>query len=784
MRKLVFLILISASAARGQNPQQKLTVEKIMQDPKWIGSSPADVIWNVDGKSLYFAWNPEKKISDSPYLYSILAKQTSKAAYKEALLARAVHEGIYNPSRSKIVYLFKGDLYLLNLETQSTARITQTADEKSKPGFTLQDKWVTYTCRDNLFAWSIQNGETIQLTNFIKGDRPSPKKQSEQEQWLMNEQWHTSNVIKEKKEKREAHNKFLQSIKEADTLVKIYTGEKQVQDMQISPDARFILYRLEEPAKNDKQTIVPNYVTESGFTENINGRTKVGAPHGQYTNYILDRLTDSIVKINTDSIPGISDPPDYWKDYPENKDRKPSHRPVFISSLRWNESGNICVADILSWDHKDRWLMVLNPTSGILSLVDRQRDEAWIAGPGISWLDEPSTGWIDNTHYYFHSEVTGYSHLYSYDFVSKTRKALSAGNYEVLKSFLSHDKKYFYILTNEEHPGKKHLYRIRTDGSEKKKLTTMDGDYEISLSPDEKYIAYRYSNQNTPWELYIQEIGDGGKPLQVTHMAMSAEWKTYPWRDPKIFHFASRDGKQVYAKIYEPAAGNKNKAAIIFVHGAGYLQNVAYSWSYYFREFMFNNLLADEGYTVLDIDYRASAGYGRDWRTAIYRYMGGKDLDDEVDGAKYLVKAYGIDSSRIGLYGGSYGGFMTLMALFTQPDVFKVGAAVRPVTDWAHYNDVYTSSILNEPFTDSIAYARSSPINFASGLKGHLLICHGMVDVNVHFGDPVRLSQRLIELGKDNWELAAYPVEDHAFEEPSSWTDEYKRILKLFETYL
>jgi dipeptidyl aminopeptidase/acylaminoacyl peptidase len=784
MRKLVFIILISASAARGQNPHEKLTVEKIMQDPKWIGSSPADVFWNVDGKSLYFAWNPEKKISDSFYQYSILAKQTSKAAYKEALFAGAVHEGIYNSSRSKIVYLFKGDLYLLNLGTQSTARITQTADEKSKPGFTLQDKWVTYTCGDNLFAWSIQNGETIQLTNFIKGDRPSPKKQSEQEQWLMNEQWHTSNVIKEKKEKREAHNKFLQSLKGADTLVKIYIGEKQVQDIQISPDARFILYRLEEQAKNEKRTIVPNYVTESGFTENINGRTKVGAPHGQYTNYILDRLTDSIVKINTDSIPGISDPPDYWKDYPENKDRKPSHRPVFISSLRWNESGNICVADILSWDHKDRWLMVLNPTSGILSLVDRQRDEAWIAGPGISWLDEPSTGWIDNTHYYFHSEVTGYSHLYSYDFDSKTRKALSAGNYEVLKSFLSHDKKYFYILTNEEHPGKKHLYRIRTDGSEKKKLTTMDGDYEISLSPDEKYIAYRYSNQNTPWELYIQENGDAGKPLQVTHMAMSAEWKTYPWRDPKIFHFAARDGKQVYAKIYEPAAGNKNKAAIIFVHGAGYLQNVAYSWSYYFREFMFNNLLADKGYTVLDIDYRASAGYGRDWRTAIYRYMGGKDLDDEVDGAKYLVKAYGIDSSRIGLYGGSYGGFMTLMALFTQPDVFKVGAAVRPVTDWAHYNDSYTSSILNEPFTDSIAYARSSPINFASGLKGHLLICHGMVDVNVHFGDPVRLTQRLIELGKDNWELAAYPVEDHAFEEPSSWTDEYKRILKLFETYL
>jgi dipeptidyl aminopeptidase/acylaminoacyl peptidase len=214
------------------------------------------------------------------------------------------------------------------------------------------------------------------------------------------------------------------------------------------------------------------------------------------------------------------------------------------------------------------------------------------------------------------------------------------------------------------------------------------------------------------------------------------------------------------------------------------LQNVDYWWSYYFREMMFNNLLADKGYTVMDIDYRGSAGYGRDWRVGIYRYIGGRDLDDEVDAAHYLAQNFQIDSTRIGMYGGSYGGFMTLMALFTQPDVFKAGAALRSVTDWAHYDDGYTSAILNDPFTDSIAYARSSPINFASGLKNHLLICHGMIDVNVHFQDVVRLTQRLIELGKDNWEISPYPVEDHSFVEPSSWTDEYKRILKLFDENL
>ena len=121
------------------------------------------------------------------------------------------------------------------------------------------------------------------------------------------------------------------------------------------------------------------------------------------------------------------------------------------------------------------------------------------------------------------------------------------------------------------------------------------------------------------------------------------------------------------------------------------------------------------------------------------------------------------------------------MAMFTSPDTFAAGAALRPVTDWAHYNHGYTSNILNEPQTDAEAYRKSSPIYFAEGLKGALLICHGMVDTNVHFQDSVRLAQRLIELRKENWELAPYPVENHGFEEETSWADEYKRILKLFE---
>ena len=275
----------------------------------------------------------------------------------------------------------------------------------------------------------------------------------------------------------------------------------------------------------------------------------------------------------------------------------------------------------------------------------------------------------------------------------------------------------------------------------------------------------------------------GAEAVRITH-SLTGAFSEYNWRVPEFITFKARDNAEVPARLYKPDDPESAGPAVIFVHGAGYLQNAHHWWSSYFREYMFHNFLVDNGYTVLDIDYRGSAGYGRDWRTAIYRHMGGWDLNDQVDGVRYLVEMHDIDAGRIGIYGGSYGGFITLMALFTQPDVFAAGAALRAVTDWAHYNHGYTSNILNTPVQDSLAYVRSSPIYYAEGLAKPLLICHGMVDTNVHFQDVVRLSQRFIELGKKDWEIAVYPVEKHTFTEPSSWTDEYSRIFKLFETYL
>jgi len=432
---------------------------------------------------------------------------------------------------------------------------------------------------------------------------------------------------------------------------------------------------------------------------------------------------------------------------------------------------------------------VIDPATGKSNVLDHIKDDAWVRDGGQGWLPDGKRLW-------FLAEHDGWMHLYTVDATASApvKKQLTSGTFEIDNVELSADGRTFYFRSTEVHPGERHVYAMSVDGGSRRKLTTQTGAHDGTISPDNTMFGMVSSTSNRPPEVFLVTnpafvISEHTleAPKRVT-TSTRPEWLAYNWVEPQLITYKSRDGKDVYARLFTPemvgAKRDPKAPAVVFVHGAGYAQNAHKYWSSYYREYMFHHLLASKGYVVLDPDYRASAGYGRDWRTAIYRWMGGHDLNDVVDGAAYLVKAQKVNAGRIGVYGGSYGGFITLMALFTSPDTFAAGAALRPVTDWAHYNHGYTSNILNEPQSDSEAYRKSSPIYFAEGLKSPLLIAHGMVDTNVHFQDSVRLVQRLIELRKENWEIAPYPVEDHGFVEATSWADEYKRILKLFETNL
>lgn len=775
--RLVAILCIVIPSARAQ-VLEKLTVEKIMRHPKWIGVAPSSPHWSPDSKTLYFNWNPESAVSDSLYAYNVATKAIRKTTTAERITGtpRMVQ---YNNSFTKGVYEKNGDVFLYDIATGKTSQVSNTTGNEFGPQFSGDEKAIIFSAGVNLYRWSMASGMFSQLTDFRTGKKPATST-SDQENWLKADQLKYFKVLNERNSKAEQRKKNLK--KETPKRAKeIYIDDRNVELAQLSPDQKFITYRLSKRTPS-KVTIVPNYVTVSGFTEDISSRTKVGVAPNAADFYLYDIANDTTFLIKLDDVPGISDSMAYAKEYPAAR-RKPSkQREAEVSAVEWSRDGKHCVLSISSLDFKDSWLMELNLSTRKLSLLHREHDDAWVDSPVSDFFGNDIVGWLgDNKRIWYISEETGYAHLYTLNVETKEKKQLTSGNFEIQKVVLNKSRQWFYVTTNESNPGEKQLYKLSVDGGVRERLTPLTGAYEFSLSPDEKLLALRYSYTNKPWELQILENKPKATPVQITN-SLTAEFKSYPWRDAEVITFEARDKAKVYARLFKP--DKPNGAGVVFVHGAGYLQNAHKWWSSYFREYMFHNLLTDLGYTVLDIDYRASAGYGRDWRTGIYRFMGGKDLTDNLDGAALLVSKYNVDPKRIGVYGGSYGGFITLMAMFTAPDVFAAGAALRPVTDWAHYNHPYTGAILNTPYLDSLSYAKSSPIYHAEGLKGALLICHGMVDVNVHFQDAVRLTQRLIELGKDNWELAAYPMEDHAFVEPSSWTDEYKRILKLFETNL
>lgn len=783
MFKKIFLLqslLWIASLAQAQTP---LSVDYIMRDPKWMGTFPAAHFWSSDSKQIYFSYNPEKNPSDSLYKIEPAAgaKPMKVSIQEERTLKK---EAIYSADENLKLYRKGNQVLLEDLKKRKTTTLFDWYGPLEKLKFLANENYISFSSDLNFYWFDRTTNRLEKLTSITNGSKPAKTKPAESGKinFLEKENLALLEEVRKRKEAQKASQDYRAGIREATAEEFVfYTEGKSLTNLQLSPDARYVTFSVFSPPAANKATKVPDYTAASGYTEDLNSRPKVGTAAGKVAIGIYDLQRDTVYYVTTATLPGIKDAPDYRADYPE-RTWEVKNRELSLTGPTFSPDGTKAVIQARAVDNKDRWIASIDLTTGALITLDRQRDEAWIGGPGIGWGG--TLGWLpDSKHLYFQSEESGYSHLYLVDVTTKEKKALTSGKFEVFDPFLSKDKKFWYLTTSEVHPGERHFYRMPLMGGKMEQLTAMEGENQVVLSPNEKLLAIIHSYSNVPAELYVQENKVDVKPIRLTS-GQSDEFKNYAWRDPKLVTFKAQDGALVPARLYTPDPSKKNGAAVIFVHGAGYLQNVHKWWSSYFREYFFHNLLTDLGYTVLDIDYRGSAGYGRDWRTGIYRHMGGKDLSDQVDGAKFLIQQQGVEAGRVGIYGGSYGGFITLMALFNHGDLFTSGAALRSVTDWAHYNHGYTANILNTPEEDPIAYRRSSPIYFAEGLKGNLLIAHGMLDVNVHFQDVVRLSQRLIELKKDNWEMAVYPVEDHGFMTPSSWTDEYKRILKLFNTTL
>jgi dipeptidyl aminopeptidase/acylaminoacyl peptidase len=848
----------------------ELTVDSIMRGPDLVGYQPQGVYWSQDSGHVYFRWKragePRLKEMD---LYVVNADGTSLRKLTEEE-ARQVPPAGGELSKDKRLTVFtdEGDVFLYDHEKGERRQLTRTVDSESNAHFTRDQRHVYFTRQNNLYVMSLDGGSLEQLTDIrvpLAGEGAPPPRvagasgaqgtggtlrggTSESQEFVRKEERQLIDAVRERAEQREQQEKQRRESEHDKRKPFSLSAGQTVTSLLLSPDGSYVVATVSDTSAG-KNTLVPNYVTESAYTEDIQGRTKVGDAQGRTRLGLVSVASGEVKWVETglrlEVAPRVQTRTEQNTTESAERERGVENqaqqtatqsqqtaaqsqqqstprtqqqgqqteataqaatrdRDVQLFQLQWSEDGMRAALLARAADNKDRWVMSLDPSTGKTRVLARVHDDAWVGGPGSFTL-----GWLaDNRRVYFVSERDGWAHLYTVGADGGEPTQLTRGQFEVSDVRLSSDKTKFYFTSSEGSFFERHLYTMPVEGGARTRLTTMPGNNQVDISPDERLLAVVRSYSNRPPELYLQPNRPApptntnaqatnasaqatnaqaeAQPAEVKRVTDSPlpEFFSYRWIDPPIVNFRARDGAIVYGRLYKPANPLRGGPAVVFVHGAGYLQDVTKWWSSYYREYMFHHLLAERGFTVLSIDYRGSAGYGRDWRTGIYRHMGGKDLDDNVDAVHYLVSEHGVDPKRVGIYGGSYGGFITLMAMFTTPDIFNAGAALRPVTDWAHYNHPYTSNILNDPQDDPVAYRQSSPIYFAAGLKGALLICHGMVDTNVHFQDTVRLTERLIELRKENWQLAPYPVEDHSFDRADSWADEYKRILKLFTEQL
>lgn len=773
----------------------EITLKQIMADPQWIGALPTNMGWSVNSDKIVFERERKDSALSDVYIADVSSPENAVKAPLSDLHKYRFDERVVR-NDGVVAYSFEDSVYV-QFTNGDTVQLTRGGNTLSSLSFMTDGRLMAFS-GSKVVAINLENGSREELLSWEFADKPEAVKPAED--YIAEEQQTLIQYIALQRKNRQDRQNASDELAEANNSVAptpfYFDKSHRLAGISVSPKGNYaVIATTESKATRDDTDIMPHYIQEDSRIAAKPVRQRVAdAEPVNHELWLLNLETGEKSELKYFNLPGYNDDvlasvkAENAKANGETYEVNRLPRPITLlqswywtkPSIRWHKNGEAVAVMLEAWDNKDRWIATVDLASKTLENQHRLHDDAWVnyRFNAFDWLNNSET-------LYYQSEHSGYAHLYIQK-PGEAPVALTSGNYIVDDLTLTSDDSHIYFKANMEHPGLYEIYRADLSDNTIDTMTDLNGITDYVLSPDENHLLLSHSKVNKPAELFVKSATPDETAKQITNSTSEA-FNALPWAVPQIVAIeSSHTDAPIYARVYLPEnydSSTPNKA-VVFNHGAGYLQNAHMGWSGYFREYMFHSMLVQQGYVVMDMDYRASAGYGRDWRTAIYRQMGTPEVQDLRDGVNYLVNNANVDRNRIGTYGGSYGGFLTFMSMFTAPDLFAAGAALRPVTDWAHYNTPYTANILNTPSIDPIAYERSSPIYFAEGLKKPLLINAPMVDDNVFFHDTVRLVQRLIELEKENFETAIYPVEPHGFVQPSSWLDEYRRIYKLFEENL
>ena len=447
-------------------------------------------------------------------------------------------------------------------------------------------------------------------------------------------------------------------------------------------------------------------------------------------------------------------------------------RGFLIARVYWTPDSTRLAIERMNRVQNHLDLLLTEASSGASHAILSESDPHWINQNDLFHF-------IGKDEFLWGSERDGFRHLYLYSLEGQQRKRITEGNWEVTAlAGIDESQQKVYFVSTEASPLDRELYSIKLNGKDRFRISREPGTHEISMSPTAEYYLDTFSSSTEPPRSDLHSM-DGD--VQSSFRVAKSNADEYALSPSEIVQLKAQDGKLLYGRMLKPAnfrAGEKYPA-VVMVYGGPGVQTVVNAW----KDVDLAELLAARGFVVWELDNRGSAGRGHAFETPLYRRFGKTELADQLEGVRYLLAQGFVDPARVGIYGWSYGGFLTLYSLLNAPDVFRAGIAGAPVTNWRNYDTIYTERYLGLPSENPDGYRASSPLDYAAKLKAKLLIVHNFEDDNVLFQNTVQMTNALEEAGK-LFDMVVYSGKSHGVTGPvrrqllETLTDFFEKQLK------
>jgi len=449
----------------------------------------------------------------------------------------------------------------------------------------------------------------------------------------------------------------------------------------------------------------------------------------------------------------------------------------YLARVEWTPNSRHIVVQTLDRPQRNLHLLRLSPGSSEVNTILTESDPAWVNVHDLLYL------FADRDELIWGSERDGYMHLYRYAFDGTLVGQLTRGEFTVTAFHHTDEwKEVIYFTANRDSAFDRQLYSLDLKKKTLQRLTSAPGTHTILMSPRGEYFADEFSTAVTPPVYLTGAMTDiaSGQAFFGTDTVVYAGYDFVPFEYVTV---PADDGTPLPACLLKPPGFDPSRRypVLIYVYGGPHAQVLAREWSATY--FLWHQLMAQQGFVVFSLDNRGAGGYGKKWEQAIRHRLGEIELADQMAGVRYLQALPWVDSSRIGIWGWSYGGTMTCLALFRQPGVFAAGAAVAPVTDWRNYDTIYTERYMGHPRENPTGYPECSPVTHAGNLDDPFLLAHGLADDNVHFQNTVQLVDTLIQANKP-FDLLMYPRQKHGIREQSARIHLFHRLTDFFKTHL